>query len=117
MLIAVMADTYARVSEAKDAIYLKNKTDMIAEASFMVGANWDLCSGTDMVLLCPDFEGDDAFQDKWEGNMKRVTAKIERVEYNMTEMMKKLVDKIDRNNAELKKEMKKNTDAVLGNKW
>jgi hypothetical protein len=98
MLIAIMSDTFARITENKAKYALKERTELYADYIFAVKLDAGLTKYRYLYVITPlDEQGDD--QSEWSGGLSviknQIKSETERMQADLTAETKKLMGKLD----------------------
>ena len=98
MLIAIMSDTFARITENKAKYALKERTELYADYIFAVKLDAGLTKYRYLYGISPlDEQGDD--QSEWSGGLSviknQIKSETERMQADLTAETKKLMGKLD----------------------
>lgn len=92
-LIAILADTYARITSAKDSYAIRQRTEIYADFIHLIYPS-NFTTKKYVYLVKPD---NDSEGDAWEGALGAVKARIAKIENHLQEVKKSNKDESDHN--------------------
>ena len=89
MLIAIMGDTYAKVSENKQRYSLMQKTEVYADFTYAINFTKKFEGKRYAYVITPASDGE---TDQWEGSLGRIRASMKKGHADLREMISEKVN-------------------------